>query len=165
MHSWNSSGAAWLSSKLCKHGLSWQLAIFTVLSLTTYCGFCAFRKLCIFSLWHAVVSSYCICLNNGSTQRLSRWQDINGISFIRRCPFWDISDKVVLLQVWQKCTLSNFNQQSKSSISACQTPVVHISLEKTDIVVSNLILKCLYAFPVFKEFIKMRGTLQKSGIK
>lgn len=35
-----------------------------------------------FSLWRVVVSSYNIHLNNGSTQRLNRWEDINGISFI-----------------------------------------------------------------------------------
>lgn len=40
--------------------------------------------------WHIVASTQIIRLNNGDPQKQSRWADINGISFLRWCPFWDV---------------------------------------------------------------------------
>lgn len=40
--------------------------------------------------WHIVASRQSIRLNNGGPQKQSRWENINGISFLRWCPFWDM---------------------------------------------------------------------------
>lgn len=108
---------------------------------------------CFPSSRRVAVSSDSIRLNNGSTERLSRWWDINGRSFIRWCPYWDVFDKVVSVPCWQNCTLSNFNRQKfnfSSSDSGGSQPVRRRQIS----VVSDLSLKCLYTFPVFKSVLE-----------
>lgn len=80
---------------------------------------------------------------NGSTQRLSRWWDISGISFTGWCPLWDISGKIVWLA---KTSFFNFMHNLNSNYSLFQFWDV--------VVVSSFILRHLYTLLVCRRLLK-----------